>query len=178
MPAPTKTRHETRTEALRRGSCLALYKRQDMRDALWASRRPRVPAPRPAGGVTGPVREGHLRGLHLEELRDRRTAGIYQERSEPRPNPVLDAWVGLVAQHMGLEDVCFFTGTYRDDYGYSHGLMLARNVQADFKRFLRELELSGDWTNSVEPHPSGRDILHCHALVGDCTGAQRAQLKA
>jgi hypothetical protein len=60
------------------------------------------------------------------------------------------------------------TGTYSDAYGYSHGVMLARNVIKDFRAFLRSIgRLSEPACIGVERHPTtDRDILHFHALVG------------
>jgi hypothetical protein len=59
----------------------------------------------------------------------------------------------------------FFTATYSDAYGYPHGLMKARNVLADFRRFLVSQGIDHlDWVCAVELHKF-RDILHLHALI-------------
>jgi hypothetical protein len=90
----------------------------------------------------------------------------------PRRGPVGRAWLRLAKDHVGSEDVCFFSGSYRDDYGYPNGLMLARNVQRDFIRALDGAGVSDRaWLNAVEKHPSGRDVLHCHGLVGGMSEA-------
>jgi hypothetical protein len=103
----------------------------------------------------------HLRAEHENPAGIRRSSDV-----------VRDAWVGFVQGGLGVEDVCFFSGSYSDEYGYPNGLMLARNVQRDFKRFLKAFGYDGrSWTNSVEKHPSGRDVLHLHALINGMTGA-------
>jgi hypothetical protein len=67
----------------------------------------------------------------------------------------------------------YFTGTYCDDYGFPHGLMLARNVHKDFRGFLAEIGIDGDFICGVEQHKD-RDILHLHGIIGgDFTGDQR-----
>jgi len=73
----------------------------------------------------------------------------------------------------------YFTGTYSDDYGMRHGLMLARNVHKDFRRFLIEQRLTGHaFINGVEAHKY-RDVLHLHAVVqGDFTQRDMGLLKA
>lgn len=59
----------------------------------------------------------------------------------------------------------YFTGTYCDEYGYSNGLTLPRNVHKDFRRFLDEVRLdSSDFICGVEHHRY-RDILHLHAVL-------------
>jgi hypothetical protein len=60
------------------------------------------------------------------------------------------------------------TGTYSDGYGYSHGLMLPRNVMTDFARAI-EHERPGVFLPrciGVEEHNSGRAVLHFHAMIG------------
>jgi hypothetical protein len=58
--------------------------------------------------------------------------------------------------------------TYSDEYGYSHGCMLPRNVLRDFSRFLGRLGRRGsDYLVGVEVHPqTHRTVLHLHAVVG------------
>jgi len=73
----------------------------------------------------------------------------------------------------------YFTGTYSDDYGTRHGLMLPRNVHKDFRRWLVEQGLTAHpFINGVEHHKY-RDILHLHAVVqGDFTEADMRLLRA
>jgi hypothetical protein len=117
----------------------------------------------------------------FQEQRDRRVAEIHAMGAARHDRPldqVRDAWVELVRERLGSERVCFFSGSYRDDYGYPHGLMLARNVQRDFKRFLTEYGYDDcDWVCAVERHPSGRDILHCHALLSNMTDCEMVGLE-
>lgn len=71
----------------------------------------------------------------------------------------------------------YFTGTYCDDYGYPNGLTLSRNVHKDFRRFLEETRLEGDFICGVERHRY-RDILHLHAVIqGDFSPEQLRFLK-
>jgi len=95
-----------------------------------------------------------------------------------RLDPLLDAWVGFIAEHMPMQAVGFFTGTYRDDYGYANGCTLGRNVLKDFQRFLKTHGLeAAPWVCCAEVH-SERDILHLHALVGDLpTRAARLEVE-
>jgi hypothetical protein len=174
------SRHQARLEAGRNGSCMALWKGADVRTALWAARNPRpcfVPAV-PARSV----KVSRLTGACLEQLQaessDRRNARISEVLTRPvRVDPVRDAWVAMVRERMDGRSVCFFTGTYRDDYGYPMGLMKPRNVQRDFRRFLHEQGFDDtEWVCAVEAHRF-RDILHLHALLAGVTGEQADALK-
>lgn len=85
-----------------------------------------------------------------------------------RVDPLLDAWVGFINEHMDTGGAAFFTGTYSDPYGYANGCMLGRNVLKDFTRFLEAMQMAdAPWVCCAEVHESGRDILHLHALVGN-----------
>lgn len=96
------------------------------------------------------------------------------KRRAPKPvkrpqseTEMLDAWADMLAPHFMDGQAVHFTGTYSDEYGYSHGLMLARNVHRDFGAFLK----SNGWDDrpyciGVEVHRTGRAILHLHALLG------------
>lgn len=163
------SRHDKRVEAARRhGSCLQLWKRSALRDELWRARRPAPPAPihpRPPAAVTE-------RSIAAEPKR-------YADPSPPRPvDPLAEAYIQLVTSNLLPERLCFFSGSYSNEYGYPHGLMLARNVQADFRRALEAFGF-GDrgFTCSVEQHPSGRDVLHLHALVEELTRQEMAELE-
>jgi hypothetical protein len=86
---------------------------------------------------------------------------------EKRPDsPETAAWLTLLCPHFSEGHSLNFTGTYSDEYGYSHGLMLARNVERDFRRFLGSLGRRTEaWVLGVEHHRTGRKILHLHAVV-------------
>jgi hypothetical protein len=89
-----------------------------------------------------------------------------------------EAWTAWLAPRFD-RGAAYFTGTYSDDYGLPHGLMLARNVHHDFRRFLVERGLTGqEFINGVEQHQY-RDVLHLHAIIGgDFTDLGRRLLKA
>lgn len=89
-----------------------------------------------------------------------------------------EAWIAWLAPRFP-QGSAYFTGTYQDDYGRDHGLMLARNVHHDFRRFLVDRGLMAtEFINGVEQHKY-RDILHCHAIIqGDFTDLDRRLLKA
>lgn len=115
----------------------------------------------------GMVVMSELTADELDALNERR-------RIRPAPLPrslgnqrLLKGWVSFLEPNFGPES-CNLTGTYSDEYGYSHGLMLARNVIKDFERFRRSVGRSGEpATIGVEYHPSThRAILHFHALLG------------
>jgi hypothetical protein len=56
--------------------------------------------------------------------------------------------------------------------------MLARNVQRDFKRFLAAFGYDDcDWVCAVEKHPSGRDVLHVHALLSNLGPMEMSMLE-
>jgi len=86
--------------------------------------------------------------------------------------------VAMVRPHFAEVESAFFTGTYRDDVGYAGGLMMPRNVLADWRRFLRRHDLENhDWVVAAQRHQE-RDILHLHALVADCDERTRDELVA
>jgi hypothetical protein len=96
-------------------------------------------------------------------------------RRPPAPLPrstanreLLESWGWFLEPDYGSGRACNLTGTYCDDYGYSHGLMLARNVIKDFQRFRRLIGRSREAACiGVEHHPTtNRAILHFHALIG------------
>lgn len=89
-----------------------------------------------------------------------------------------EAWVGWLAPRFP-QGAAYFTGTYSDDYGLPHGLMLARNVHHDFRRFLFDCGLTDrEFVNGVEQHKY-RDVLHLHAIIGgDFTDLDRRLLQA
>lgn len=161
------SRHDERLRKQRQGSCLQLWKRSDVKSALWRElcpprastvlheRRP------PAAPVNVSHRDPELMLLSRDEVKQERLAAVAR-----RADPLVSAWVELIREHLGGEGLWFFSGSYRDDYGYPHGLMLPRNVQADFRRALREFGLPDtEFTCSVEEHKTGRAILHLHALL-------------
>jgi hypothetical protein len=70
------------------------------------------------------------------------------------------------------EGSIYFTGTYSDEYGMSHGCMLTRNVQKDFQRFLGWVGFGGAYIVGVEPHRE-RSVLHLHAILAGSFGSQQ-----
>lgn len=154
---------------------MSLWSRRDMRDALWAARTTRPPhVAASADAAPALVRVSHLTRDEVEEM-PRRPLFMGMGRG-PLDDPVRDAWVELVRSKMAGEDVCFFTGTYRDDYGYSFGLMKAHNVQRDWRRFLREQGLEDNsWVCAVESHKY-RVVLHLHALLAGVSQERADQL--
>lgn len=99
---------------------------------------------------------GALRGFSPQDLR----VGV------GRGARVRESWVRWLAPHFADNDSCYFTGTYSDDYGFPHGLMLPRNVQADFRRFLDDAGYPDvEFVCAVEPHRY-RAVLHLHAIIG------------
>lgn len=167
----------------KRGTCLRLWRRGDVRDTLYrvltAPSYPRL------WGMqltpSGPVNTRSLTDADLAELlsrlagRQRSGAGL---AGVGRVDPVLDAWVEMLLPRFDGDECCFFTGTYRDAYGYPNGLMKADNVLRDFKRFLSRHNLENSpWVVCAEPHQE-RDIWHCHALIANCSPATRDLLKA
>jgi len=119
----------------------------------------------------------------LEELGERQQSRRGVSGGPPlRPQAerrLLDSWGDFLAPHFADGNAVHFTGTYSDEYGYSHGLMLVRNVMSDFVAFRRTLtrhELpSTPGCVGVEYHPSGRKILHLHALLGGSWDADARQ---
>lgn len=148
----------------RSGSCLQLWKRGDIRSALWETRKPQGGWRAPVYPALRPVRLGQLDQDELEALR-LVSVGSSPDITPHAIDPLMDAWCGLVQEHMSGEGDCFFTGTYSDGYGYPHGLMKARNVLKDFERLLSIADLADkSWVCCVELHKF-RDILHLHALI-------------
>lgn len=118
---------------------------------------------------------------YLEDLEQRAS-----ERRPPKPvkrpqaeSELLDSWGKMLAPHFGNGEAVHFTGTYNDEYGYSHGLMLARNVQRDFRAFLKGMGWDDrPYCIGVETHNTKRQILHLHALIGGTWDAlEREHLK-
>lgn len=88
-----------------------------------------------------------------------------------------DAWVAWLAPVFAGSQACYFTGTYSDDYGLSNGLMLARNVHKDFRRFLESFDFDRRYIVGVEQHLY-RDILHLHGILeGPFTSEQMRWVK-
>jgi hypothetical protein len=150
---------------------LVLWRRSDLRDELWRFRTARAAASRTAAVAAPAVRPVVCRrdrdyaDMVVGAGADKRHAEIAANPRITTDDPVLESWVRLVQENLVDRPLVFFTGTYSDAYGMSHGLMLPRNVQADFKRALKRAGL-GDraYINAVEPHRL-RSVLHCHALV-------------
>jgi len=174
-------RETKRLAAQRCGSCMALWKRADVRAALWEARRPAASTAPAQTSSSGLVVAHRVDSSLFDEVRQRRAAEIAEMpilRHDRPLDQVRDAWVGMVTERLGDDRVCFFTGSYRDDYGYENGLMLARNVQHDFKRFLAAYGYDDcDWVCAVEKHPSGRDVLHLHALLSNMTDTEMVMLE-
>jgi len=177
---------QARREAAPRGSCLALWTRKDVRAALWEARTAgRTDAPqgarRPAGEPPRPVTstfDSEYAAWVVAEGARKRYQGLAGVQSHEQQDPVTLAWVELVRDNLARDgqELVFFTGTYSDEYGMSHGLMLPRNVQADFKRALKAAGLEdAGFICSVEPHRL-RSVLHCHALI-EATSEQVAVLE-
>lgn len=119
-----------------------------------------------AGGAPPASHPGRSRGA------DRGSAGARGR------DGIRGAWVRWLAPHFGDNGSAYFTGTYADEYGYENGLMLARNVHKDVKRFLDEVGWQErDFICGVEQHRY-RDILHWHGIIqGDFTDFERAYLE-
>lgn len=110
-------------------------------------------------------------------------AGGSRVRGLPATTPrnVRAAWVEWLAPTFADTDSAYFTGTYSDEYGFSNGLMLPRNVHKDVLRFLdREVheDLRGRlFICGVEKHLY-RDVLHWHGIIsGPCDQEARRYLK-
>lgn len=167
----------------RSGSCLRLWRRRTIREVLFRLGAPTAPQSSAAGGgLGGPespaeVRRSLMLGARLEIAQEEAAAtrlGNIASLQEPRVDAVRDAWVRLIAEHMDTSEGAFCTLTYSDGYGYPHGLMLARNCLADWRRFLKSQGLSlpaNPWTCCIERHQE-RDILHLHALLGGVDSAE------
>lgn len=119
------------------------------------------------------------------ELQDLRERAMRRRRPEPLPRSVanqelLNAWVTYLGPHFDTCAAANVTVTYSDTYGYSHGLMLVRNVERDLERLVRELGRESDsWVAGIEYHPTThRAILHAHMMVGgDWTESQLSYAK-
>lgn len=99
--------------------------------------------------------------------------------SESRDLTPRSAWIAWLEPYFADNDSAYFTGTYNDVYGLSHGLMLVRNVQKDFERFCEWARIGDrDYVCGVEPHRE-RDILHLHAVIeGPFNEPQRRMLQS
>lgn len=75
-----------------------------------------------------------------------------------------EAWIEWLSPRFSGNASAYLTGTYREDYGLAHGLMLQRNVHKDFRRYLESFAFQGDYIVAVERH-AYRDILHLHAIL-------------
>lgn len=121
----------------------------------------------PASAVSGGAVVSYK--VDPDELQGFEHRGDFQDPRgrEKRPDsPETTAWLTLLSPHFSEGHSLNFTGTYSDDYGYSNGLMHARNVERDFKRFLRSVGRTDEsWVLGVEHHRTGRKILHLHAVV-------------
>lgn len=106
------------------------------------------------------------------------TALLARRRAPDRAATAANGWVRWLSPHFPPGSL-YFTGTYSDDYGFPHGLMVPRNVHKDFRRFLVDNGLMGhEFINGVEHHRY-RDILHLHAVIrGDFSDVERRLLKA
>jgi len=116
-------------------------------------------------------RGGLALGSELEH--ERRIAEI-----DYRVKDVRGLWLAWIAPRF-KEGAVYFTGTYSEEYGYANGLMSARNVHKDFRRFLAEHGMTNvEFVNGVEKHQY-RDILHCHGIIaGEFTDLDRYLLDA
>lgn len=117
---------------------------------------------------------------HLEEVTYAATPVLANRRSPERAGSPREAWIRWLAPHFP-KGSAYFTGTYGDEYGLPNGLMLARNVHHDFRRFLVERGLTDrEFINGVEQHKyRDGNVLHCHAIIGgDFSDLDRRLLKA
>lgn len=168
----------------RRGTCLKLWKRSDVRNTLYrVLTTPRHPrdwglAITPSGPVhLGTMTEEDRLRLAAAALAGRQRSGAGRGAAH-RVDPVLDAWVEMLLPYFSDGECCFFTGTYRDAYGYPNGMMKPTNVLRDFKRFLALHGVDANqWVVCAEPHQE-RQIWHCHALLADCPAEVRVVLES
>lgn len=151
-----------------RGSCLALWKKSDIRAALYRQftparrKAPEYPEIRPVESGSLDVLSWALAMYRIEEKHGSRLIG---QNVAIDMDPLQAAWCQMVQDRMSGQGDVFFTGTYSDEYGYAHGLMLSRNIIKDFERFLTSQGLeTHNWVCAVEKHKY-RDILHLHALI-------------
>lgn len=143
-----------------------------MRPAFW----------RPVEGRPGAVMSGRLSEDALLDLETRAIARKYPEALPRRSqdSALVESWADWLAPHFGQGQACNLTGTYSDEYGYPHGLMLARNVIKDFEAFRRSIGRQTDPACiGVELAPqgwiTGRTILHFHALLGGVWSPEQLQ---
>jgi hypothetical protein len=138
-----------------------------------------------------PATRDHAGAVLLGRMSDEAVEGL-TERGMRRRRPgalprsavneaVLEAWVQLLGPHFDDRSSVNLTGTYSDEYGTSHGLMLVRNVARDFRAAIahERPDVFLPWCIGIEQHNTGRDVLHFHAMVGgDWSEAQMQRLKA
>jgi len=105
-------------------------------------------------------------------------AGLADRVGAARSASPREAWQRWLAPRFPAGSL-YFTGTYSDEYGFSHGCTLPRNVHKDFRRWLLENGLERcEFVCGVEPH-AFRDVLHLHAIVaGDFSDLDRRLLGA
>lgn len=152
---------------------------------------PESPAKTAAPARLFPATREHAGGILLrtataDELSDLETRAIARRGPGPIPRgheaqKVLDSWVGLLSPYFDGHRAVNLTGTYRDDYGQSHGLMLPRNVRRDFLRAVEHERphVFTPWCLGIERHNTGRDVLHFHAMLGgDWSDDEITRLKA
>lgn len=86
---------------------------------------------------------------------------------------VRGAWCDWLTPRFG-NGSAYITGTYSDEYGFPHGLMLPRNVHKDVLRFMSDggfLDLENrSYICGVEKHRY-RDVLHWHGIIAGDFGA-------
>ena len=103
---------------------------------------------------------------------DLRGCSIRRHAVQPLPRckadtAIVEGWADLLTPLFGESRCCNLTGTYSDAYGYGHGLTQARHVIQDFRVFCRAQGRAHESACiGVERHPSGRDVLHFHAIIG------------
>lgn len=159
--------------------------RRDVREPLSArGARAGVGAGAGCGSHLFPATREHHGGILIrhaseDELADLETRAIGRRGPVRLPRRVadtrsLEAWGDMLAPHFGQGSSLNLTGTYGDEYGYSHGCMVPRNVLKDLERFLRSQgRLCVARCAGVEVHPvTRRKVLHFHALVGGHWTAQ------
>lgn len=101
----------------------------------------------------------------LGRLADRREAPAHAAPAPAAAATPQAAWIGWLSPRFADNDSAYFTGTYTDDYGLSHGLTLPRNVHKDFRLFLVDHGLDPrQFVNGVEHH-AYRDVLHLHGII-------------
>jgi hypothetical protein len=109
---------------------------------------------------------------HLDQGADRRGLHLPALPRRIADRQIVESWADFLEPHFGSgQPALNLTGTYSDKYGEANGLMHARNVMADFQRFLRFIKRDREaGCIGVELAPqgliSGRPYLHFHALIG------------